>query len=62
MRQTYVCRRPRLCRYLMNCGFAPYQTTADRNNPRYTVWLFEHTPGLAAAVLDYFSSRKEERN
>jgi len=58
MRQTYVCKRPRLCRYLMSRGFAPYQTTEDRSNPRYTVWLFDHTPDLAEAVLDYFSQPK----
>ena len=53
MRQTYVCYRPRLCRYLMERGFTPYRTAPDKRNPRYTVWLFEHTPELAAAVLDY---------
>ena len=61
MKQTYVCRRPRLCRYLMDCGFAPYRTTADRSNRHYTVWLFEHTPALSAAVLDYFSQSDQRK-
>lgn len=58
MRQTYVCKRLRLCRYLMGHGFTPYRVAPDHDNPRYTVWLFEYTPALAAAIVDYFSQQK----
>jgi len=51
--KTYVCKRVRLCRYLMDHGFKPYQISPDRANPRYNVYLFDQSDELTAAVMDY---------
>ena len=55
VKRTYVCKRLRLCRYLIDRGFSPYKIAPDRDNPKYNVYLFEQTTGLSAAVLDYFT-------
>lgn len=55
MRRTYVCKRLRLCRYLLEHGFNPYRIVPDRDNPRYNVYLFDQSPALAAAITDYFT-------
>ena len=53
-RKTYVCKRLRLCRHLMDYGFHPFRIVPDRNNPRYNVYLFEQTPALEKVLSDYF--------
>lgn len=53
-RKTYVCKRLRLCRYLMDHGFRPFRIVPDRNNPRYNVYLFTQTPALDETVSRYF--------
>lgn len=65
----FVCKRLRLCNYLMDRGFFPYQVEPDKNNTRYNVYIFENTPALTAAVVRYFSSdcytakqNRQERN
>lgn len=50
--KTFRCTRARLCIYLMNKGFLPYQVEPDKN-PRYKVYLFEENPALADAVSQY---------
>lgn len=50
--KTFQCTRARLCIYLMNKGFLPYQVEPDKN-PRYKVYLFEETPALLDAVSQY---------
>ena len=52
--KTYVCKRLRLCRYLMDHGFEPFRIVPDRNNPRYNVYLFAQTPALDEAMSKYF--------
>ena len=52
----FVCERLRLCNYLIERGFYPVQTMPDRRNPRFSVFLFEETPELTAAVVQYFST------
>jgi len=53
--RTYVCKRLRLCRYLMEHGFNPYKIAPDRDNPRYNVYLFDQTDELTAAIMDYMT-------
>lgn len=55
MTKTYVCKRLRLCRYLVEQGFNPYKIVPDRDNPRYNVWLFDQSEQLTTAILRYFS-------
>ena len=57
-RRTYVCKRPRMCSYLVERGFSPYKISPDRANPRYNVYLFTATPELHSAVMDYVISRQ----
>ena len=52
-RKTYVCKRIRLCNYLMERGFEPYKVVPDRDNPRYNVFLFTATPELHKTVIEY---------
>lgn len=54
-RQTYVCKRIRMCNYLMEKGFEPYKVVPDRYNPRYNVFLFTATPELNKAVIEYIN-------
>lgn len=53
--KTFVCTRMRLCNYLMDKGFYPYEIRPDEQNPRYRIYLFNETPALKAAALRYFS-------
>lgn len=57
MRKTYVCKRSRLCTYLMSRGFAPYKITPDRDNPQYNVYLFTASPELHASVMEWIKER-----
>lgn len=59
-RQTYVCKRARMCSYLMEHGFQPYQITADRNDPSHEVFLFCSSPDLYKAVMDYIKKCPSE--
>jgi hypothetical protein len=52
-KRTYVCRRLKLCNYLRERGFIPYAIEPDRNNGMYDVFLFDASPELNAAVIDY---------
>lgn len=61
MMKTYVCKRLRLCRYLMECGFEPYKIVPDRDNPRYNVWLFDHSKDLMAAVMRYLTRNEVQQ-
>lgn len=53
--KTFVCTRMRLCNYLMDKGFFPYEIRPDEQNPKYRIYLFNETPALKAAALRYFS-------
>ena len=57
--RTYVCKRSRMCSYLMERGFSPYKIAPDRDNPMYNVYLFRSTPELYAAVMEYVISKKK---
>lgn len=53
--KTFRCKKLRLCVYLMDRGFVPYSTVPNTANPKYSVYLFEETPELTAAVVRYFA-------
>lgn len=59
--RTYVCKRTRMAKFLMNRGFTPYKITPDRDNPLYYVFLFTATPELYAAVSEYFTDSRRKR-
>jgi hypothetical protein len=40
--------------WLRSKGHLPHATVPDIMNPAYSVWLFERTPELEAAVTEYF--------
>lgn len=54
-RQTYVCKRVRMCNFLRGKGFEPYKVAPDYHNPKYTVFLFAATPELNDAVIEYIN-------
>lgn len=55
-RHFYVCKRMRLCRYLLNKGFEFLKIRPDRVNPKYNVWIFKYSDELYQAVTDYYAS------
>lgn len=54
--KTYVCKRARLCSYLMDHGFQPYKVAPDRDKPDFDVFLFAASPELYQTVAKYFSN------
>lgn len=62
MTKTYVCKRLRLCRYLIDCGFNPYKIAPDRDNPRYNIWLFDQSEQLMVAIMRYFARNEQMNN
>ena len=52
--KTYVCKRERLCRHLIDHGFEPFRIVPDRNNPRYNVYLFARSEALDSVLFKYF--------
>ena len=53
--KTYVCKRMRLYNYLSDKGFVFYKACRDKFNPKYTVWLYEWSEKLEAAVNEYYA-------
>lgn len=53
--KTYVCKRMRLYNYLSDKGFVFYKACRDKFNPEYTVWLYEWSEELEAAVSEYYA-------
>lgn len=51
----FVCKRLRLCQYLIDRGINPCETIPDESNPKYNVFLFEETPELNVALVRYFA-------
>lgn len=52
----YICRRIRLCSYLLERGFNYIKVEPDIRNPRYNVWLFNRTPELLEEVENYYAT------
>ena len=57
--KTYVCKRARMCSYLVEHGFMQYKIKPDCDNPRYNVYLFTATPELYRAVMAYVSDKQK---
>ena len=53
--KQFLCNRLRLCSYLIDRGFTPSQVLPDSQNPKFNVFLFDETPELSAAVVQYLS-------
>ena len=56
-----VCKRARMCSFLIEKGFTPYKVAPDRDNPMYDVFLFTASPKLYEAVMEYINNRAERR-
>lgn len=52
----YVCRKLRLCSYLLKAGFHYVEEREDRWNPKFRVWIFEMSPELMNVVNEYYAS------
>ena len=52
----YVCRKMRLCAFLLKKGFEYESTREDRFDPERTVWLFKSSPELHNAVEEYYKT------
>lgn len=53
--KTYVCRKIRLCTYLLEKGFEYMEEKPDVFKPNRKVWIFEETPSLRNAIEEYYS-------
>lgn len=51
----YLCRRMKLCGFLLKKGFKYEQIVQDKYNPKYSCWLFKNTPELRNAIEEYYS-------
>lgn len=60
--KTYVCKRARMCSFLIEKGFTPYKVAPDRDNPMYDVFLFTASPELYQAVMEYINTRSTRDN
>lgn len=58
--QYFTCRRLRMVEWLRSKGFLPFTTIPDIKNPVYSVWLYDRTPELEAAVTEYFEYFERE--
>ena len=52
----YVCRRLRLLTFLQERGFQFISTMEDKDNPKFSVWVFPKTPALMEAVEEYYAT------
>lgn len=50
----YVCRKLRLCTFLLQQGFKYIKEAEDKYNSKFKVWLFKNTPELHAAIEEYY--------
>lgn len=56
----YVCRKIRLCSFLLQKGFQYETERADRTDSNRKVWLFRSTPELYNAIEEYYGSNKTD--
>ena len=55
----YVCRRMKLCSFLLSKGFKYIKTEKDKFNEKYSVWIFESSPELRLAIKEYYAQKPE---
>lgn len=51
----YVCRKIRLCSYLLSKGFQYIREDIDLKEPTRKVWLFKDNKDLRDAIDDYYN-------
>lgn len=56
--RVYVCRKIRLCEYLLDHGYRYVKETTDIRNPERKVWIFNDSEDLRNCVESYYN-RKE---
>lgn len=54
----YVCRRMKLCCFLLSKGFKYVKEEPDKHNEKYNVWIFKNSPELKLAIEEYYSQIK----
>ena len=54
----YVCRKIRLCSYLLSKGFKYESEREDKYDPNRKVWIFKTYPELYNAIEEYYSQIK----
>lgn len=54
---VYYCKRLRLLKYLLDNGFVWREKIPDpmSDTPNYSIWIFDRTPELTAALDEYFA-------
>lgn len=57
----FVCKTPRLCKYLQEKGFTFNKCIPDKKNPFFNVWIFTNSDDLYEVVSDYFVNRKYDK-
>lgn len=55
----YVCRRMKLCGYLLSKGFKYEKVEPDKFNDKYSVWIFKSSPELRLAIEEYYGQKPE---
>lgn len=55
----YVCKRLRLCHFLLMKGFNFDSYRPDKYNPKFLVWIFKNSDKLQQAVSEYYSRLDE---
>lgn len=50
---TSIVKRLRQYNFLVKKGILPVETLADKDNPKFNVWLFERTDEFYNALEDY---------
>ena len=51
----YLCRRMKLCGFLLRKGFKYEKVVQDKYKPNYNCWLFKQSPELKNAIEEYYS-------
>lgn len=51
----YLCRRIRLCTYLLENGFMYERESIDIKNPKFKVWVFSDSKKLRDAIESYYA-------
>jgi hypothetical protein len=54
-KSMYVCKKLRLCSFLLQKGFNYELEKPDKFNPKYNIWIFKNTPELQLAIDEYYS-------
>lgn len=55
----YVCKRLRMLEHLKKNGYLPIRSEPDINNPKYTVWIFKNSEGLADTIEEYLIEQEK---